>query len=120
MCRLTLVALLFMVGCGSTTLKGEKFYVQGRFATAYLPRDVAAVNDAALAALRDDLGYTIDSNDLGPDGGVVTARTARAQTVKIQTWGRGDDDTKMQINMGPGTTELEVRGVLSKIEARLQ
>ncbi len=116
-----IVVVSTLVGCSSSTaLEGEKFYIQSGIGRAFLPRDIAAVNEAARAALHDDLGFEIVSYECGADSGLVVARGSRARTVKIKTWSQGENETKMQISMGIGRSDLVIRDMMSKIEARLQ
>ncbi len=56
----------------------------------------------------------------GADSGVVVARGSRARTLKIKTWSQGESETKMQISMGIGRSDLVIRDIMSKVEARLQ
>lgn len=113
----TMAMVASLVSCKSTQLAGEKFYIDSPgTGVAYLPRSMPAVHNAALAALRDDLGYTIDSDAPAR----ITATTATARNVEIELSETGAGDTKMQINMSLDTPEMVVRDVMSKIEARLQ
>ena len=116
-----LALLVTVCACQSTKLEGEKFYIRGGGrGTAYLQRDVNAVYHAAVATLRDDLAYEMESQKLEGDRGTVKARTASARRVRIEIYAQGEGQTKMDIYMGPDTSDLVVRQVMSKIEARLQ
>lgn len=102
-------------GCKSTMLPGEKYYIDSPgVGVAYLPRTEEQVHQAALLALRDDLGSTILSED------PLEARTDTGVNVRIELSPSADGETKMQISMDLDTPEMVIRGVMSKIEARLK
>lgn len=110
-----LVALATGGGCKSSMLPGEKYYIDSPgVGIAYLPRTPEQVSRAALAALQQDLGFTIVSEQ------PLVARTATDRNVRIEVYADGDSGTKMQIDMAPDTPEEAIREIMSKIEARLQ
>ncbi len=115
-----LVLLAAVAACSSTRLPGERYYINGPgVGTAYLPRTVAAVHAAAVAALQQDLGYKIENETLEGDHGMVEAVTATGRYVTVETWPSGEGETRMSIGMGLDTPDAVVREVMSKIEARL-
>lgn len=117
---ITLALLATLAACSSTRLPGERYYLTGPgVGTAYLPRTVAAVHAAAVAALQQDLGYTIKSQTLEGDHGEVEAVTATGVYVTVETWPAAEGETRMVIGMGLDTPDVVVREVMSKIEARL-
>ena len=110
-----LVVLALGAGCHSTLLPGERYYLDSPgIGVAYLPRSRAQVHQAALAALRQDLGFTIVSEE------PIEARTDTDRSVRIELFPAAGGDTKMQIEMAPDTPEMVIRQIMSKIEARLQ
>lgn len=103
------------VSCHSTMLPGERYYInRPGIGVAYLPRNPAEVRVAALEALREDLGYTIESED------PLVARTDRDRTIRITLSDAARSETKMQISMLADTPAIVIREMMSKIEARLQ
>lgn len=117
---IAILLLAALAACSSTRLPGERFYLNGPgTGVAYLPRTVAAVHAAAVEALRQDLGYTIESESLEGDHGSVEAVTATGRYVTVETWPSAEGETRMTIGMGLGTPDVVVREVMSKIEARL-
>lgn len=116
---LTLVAAA-LAGCKGSTKSGTTYkQLPTRELQAYLNGDVETVHQKAVAVLRDDYGYQITKEAKDATQGKVEAKTARDDTVRVETFKDGEKVTKIQVWVGPIGDETKASQILSKIESSL-
>lgn len=118
---LTLIALAVIAGC-TTSSQGGRLYTVGidREIEAYLPSDLDTVHDAALTVVSDSLGYEIEREALDRTQGVIEARTAKKNVVRVNTYPRGSSHTRITIFVGPLGDESAAAAILDAIDRRVR
>lgn len=117
---LTLVAAGSLTACSGTAKTGTRYTITAdRNLRANVNADLNTAHQAAIQALRDDLGFTIESETVDALEGVVKGKTARNDRVEVETFKEGDRLTRVDIFVGPMGDEPKMSEVLSAIEKRL-
>lgn len=110
-----------LAGCEGTTKTGESYTLKAnRWIEAYVASDLRRAHDAAIAVVRDDFGYTLESQAVDARDGKVRAKTARGYDVRIDSYRDGDRITRVEIYVGPLGDEPAMREILSALQARLK
>lgn len=107
-----------VVGCQGSTKQGTTYTIlPSREIQTTLSADLPTVHARALKVLRDDLAYTIESEAKDGLEGIIKARTARNDMVRVETFKEADNQTKVQVYSGFITGEDKARQVLEMIVA---
>ncbi len=114
----SLAVLVAASGCGKgTTQQGTLYNVApGPELKTYLPDTLDAVHKAAIAALEQDMGYTLNEQAIDAREGLIKGRTAMDRKVRVKMTKVGDDVT--QISVTVSRDEVAARQLLDAIEAR--
>ena len=116
---LLIVTGAFLAGCQGTTTQGTLYTVKlGAELETFLPAGLKEAHEAALTVVKDDFGYTVEESALDAREGIVKARTARGDQVRVETYMHGDRVTKIEVTAA-GSEPL-ARDILSKIEERVR
>ena len=114
-------ACLALTACEGTTRTGESYTLQAnRAIEAYVAADVRRAHETAVIVVRDDFGYTIESQSVDAREGVIRAKTARGNAVRVDTFRDGDRITRVEIYVGPLGDEPAMREILSALQGRLR
>lgn len=118
---IALIVLAFVAAC-TTSSQGGRLYTVGidREIEAYLPASLDDVHDAALAVVADSLGYEIVRDAVDRTQGVIEARTAKKNAVKVNTFPRGSSHTRITIFVGPLGDESAAAAILDAIDRRVR
>jgi hypothetical protein len=117
---LSVVSLAASWGCQGTTRQGTLYSVQiDRELETFLASDLETVHRAALEVVQTDFGYTLTEEALDAREGIIRARTARDNLVRIETFKHGEGVTRVQVYVGARDAETAGREVLGAIETRL-
>jgi len=117
---LTLVSAGALTACSGTAKSGTRYTITAdRNLRANVNADLNTAHQAAIRALRDDLGFTIESESVDALEGVVKGKTARNDRVEVETFKEGERLTRVDIFVGPMGDEPKMAEVLAAIEKRL-
>jgi len=99
---LILVAASFVAGCKGTTAGGKAYVIRAdRKLAATLGADIATVHAAARRVLEEDMLFEIIDDAVDAREGVLRARTARKNTVRIETFRWDVQSTHVLVFVGP-------------------
>lgn len=114
-------SLASLWGCGEgTTKQGTLYSIQpNRSLETHLPGDLQSVYDAALRAVQDDFGYTLEDSAIDAMEAIVKARTAMDKEVRVKMYKHSDQVTRVVVFVGPRGAETVSRELLSTIETHL-
>lgn len=124
MCRSLLAAgVVFVVvaaGCTGTTNTGRSYtFTMDRNVEAMILGGHESVHAASERVLKEDLGYTIVRSDSDALEGIVEARTARGDSVVVETFKEGETSTRLQVFVGPLGDKSRAVTILERIEQGL-
>lgn len=113
---LTLAAL---PACSDKTSTGADYTLTiDRRLEAYLTAPLPRAHDAALAAVREDMKYRLVYQTVDAREGVLEARTATGEEVKVQSFKNTDGTTRVLVGVGPLGDEPAMRELLAAIDRR--
>lgn len=113
---LTLAAL---PACSDKTTTGADYTLTiDRRLEAYLTAPLPRAHDAALAAVREDMKYRLVYQTVDAREGVLEARTATGEEVKVQSFKNTDGTTRVLVGVGPLGDEPAMRELLAAIDRR--
>jgi hypothetical protein len=107
-------------GCQGSTKTGTKYtQLPDRSLQANLSGSMETVHSRAVAVLKDDFHYVIVKDKHDAQEGIIEARTARDNTVTVETFRQGDNVTKVRVNAGFLKSTDHAEESLDKIESSL-
>ncbi len=118
---LTLACLgsLALSACSDRTPTGTDYTMTvDRRLEAYLPAPLAPTHAAAIEAVRQDMKYRLVYQTLDAREGVLEARTATGEEVKVQTFKSTEGTTRVLVGVGPLGDEPAMRALLTAIDTR--
>ncbi|MCP3903009.1 MAG: DUF3568 family protein [Planctomycetes bacterium] len=99
---LTLLAAAFLGGCKGATASGNEFVIRAdRKLAATLPGDISVVHPAARRVLEEDMLFEVTDDAVDAREGILRARTARNNTVRVETYRWGENSTHVLVFVGP-------------------
>ena len=122
-CTLVIAAMVMLMtanGCSSTTSTGTK-YTMGinREIQAVLRGNLETVHNTAKDVLENYFGFNIIDARRDALEGIVEARNAKNNTVRVETYKQSDGITKIEVFVGPLGKEGPASQILSQIETSL-
>ncbi len=121
---LPVIAALLVAGCSSTQPAGEgrpemkTHRVTGEVSTL-VNAGLDRAFDQSVAAVRDDLQFTVESSAKDALVGVVKARTAQNKLVTVTLNKKSDTITSVNVSAGAFDSDVAT-AVAEKISSRLQ
>ncbi|TVQ61201.1 MAG: DUF3568 family protein [Phycisphaerales bacterium] len=110
-----------LAGCQGSTKRGSVYNIKpDRRIEAYMPGALERVHKTALEVVRDDFAYSIRREAVDAREGVIEARTARDESVRVDTYIAGGSVTRIEVKVGMLGDVQAARDILSAIEARLK
>jgi len=117
---LTIVTGGALTACSGTAKTGTKYTITpDRNLRANVAADLATTHQAALRAVRDDLGFTVESETIDALEGHIKGKTARGDRVEVETFKEGERLTRVDVFVGPMGDEPKMSELFSAIEKRL-
>jgi len=119
------IAALSLVGialpaCTGNTKAGTKYtQLPNRALQAVFSGDLETVHNRAAAVLKDDFHYTITKDKKDALEGIIEAKTAKDELVKVETYKQGDKTTKVVVYAGFLKSADQAEKILSAIEDSL-
>lgn len=114
-----MAGLAVLPGCSGTARSGTEYTMTPdrnlRFRVAV---DLPTAHEAAVDAVKSDLGFTIDEEKADAVEGVVKGKTARGERVEVETFKEGDHLTRVDVFVGPLGDEPVMRELMNAIEKR--
>ena len=115
-----LLSAIALAGCKGATKTGTPYTVlPSRAIQAYLTGNLVTVHQTAVKVLRDDYLFTITRESHDALEGIIEAKTARNDTVRVETFKHSDTSTKTRVFVGMIGDEKLAADILSKIEESL-
>ncbi|MHC5113555.1 MAG: DUF3568 family protein [Planctomycetota bacterium] len=103
--RLGLFAVLVAAlvgGCKGTTTGGKDYIIRAdRKLAATIDADIATVHAAARVVLEEDMLFEITDDAVDAREGILRGRTARKNTVRVETFRKDVESTQVLIFVGP-------------------
>lgn len=113
------VSLAALPACSDRTATGADYTLTiDRRLETYLTASLDRAHQAALAAVRDDMRYRLVYQTLDAREGVLEARTATGENVKVETFKTTDGTTRVLVGVGPLGDEPAMRDLLAAIDRR--
>lgn len=110
-----------LVGCQGSTRRGSVYSIKpDRRIEAYMPGKLQDVHKIALEVVRDDFAYSVRREAVDAREGVIEARTARDEAVRVDTFVSGASVTRIEVKVGVLGDVAAAREILSAIEARIK
>lgn len=114
------LAAIALAGCTGSTKSGTKYtQLPNRKLEAVFTGSLSTVHDRAAAVLKDDFHYTITKDKKDALEGVIQAKTAKDETVTVETYKEGDKTTKVVVDAGFMKSADQAEKILSAIEDSL-
>ncbi len=115
-----LLIALGVAGCTGTTKTGRAYtFTVDRNVEAMIVSPHENVHATSERVLKEDLGYTIVRSDRDALEGIVEARTARGDSVVVETFKEGETTTRIQVFVGPMGDKSRGVTILERIEQAL-
>lgn len=113
-------AAVALTACSGTTKSGRSYtFTVDRNVEAMIVAGHETVHATSERVLKEDLGYTIVRSDTDALEGIVEARTARGDSVVVETFKEGERSTRVQVFVGPLGDESRAVTILERIEQGL-
>ncbi len=113
------VGALTASGCSDRTPTGTDYTMTvDRRLEAYIRAPLAQTHAAAIEAVRQDMKYRLVYQTLDAREGVLEARTAAGEDVKVQTFKSTEGTTRALVGVGPLGDEPAMRALLTAIDKR--
>ena len=111
-----------ITGCKGTAGSGTAYTITfpSRELAARITTDHFTVHETARTVLEDDFLYTITLERVDGRVGVIQAKTAKDNFVKVESQREADDLTRIIIYVGPFGDEAAEVDVFNKIEMRIE
>lgn len=117
---LAFVALGGLGGCARTAESGTSYTITAdRNLSFHVPVDLKTAHAAGIGAF-SDLEFTMESEKSDATEGVVKGKTARGDSVVVETFKEGEQMTKVHVFVGPLGDEPRMEELMRKIEARVK
>lgn len=116
-----IAGLSTLTGCGGTGRSGTEYTITpDRNLSFRVSTDLKTAHQAAIDAMRSDLGFTVDEERSDALQGVVKGKTARNERVEVESFKEGDNLTRLDLFVGPLGDESIMRELMNAIERRVK
>lgn len=118
---LCLIGLVAGPGCAGKTSAGRSYtFTMDRKVQVYMASSLENTHTTAERVLREDLGYRIESSRVDALEGLIEAKTARDDTVRVETFKDGESTTRVRVFTGPMGDRSRSVTIVERIERGLR
>lgn len=118
---LCLIGLVIVSGCSGKTSTGRSYtFTVDRNVQVYMAASLEKTHATAERVLREDLGYRIESSRVDALEGLIEAKTARDNTVRVETFKDGENTTRVRVFSGPMGDRSRSVTITERIERGLR
>lgn len=118
---LCVIGLVVGAGCSGKTTAGRSYtFTVDRKVQVYMASPLEKTHSTAERVLYEDLGYRIASSRVDALEGLIEAKTARDDTVRVETFKDGENMTRVRVFTGPMGDRSRSVTIVERIERGLR